>query len=521
MMSGSLRTYLSLLRLTLILFIVVSLFVVRLTFHLCPQRPHDHGTRPSRLFQTLHPDADLCRDIHSSLRALKSVFRADQWQTSTRPPVHNEHHQSTGYPDTVILTMHALSDFTSCYVEHGNEDFTRVTLRGRRARCSRSITHLFELATTPEGYIALHHHVDKELSSDRRIELERCYETLGSLSQGNKDLCLRRFFKDPKLLPTAECTDRWEFKLAVLHHLASCDLRSSELQLCAARQILHVIEEYPGCQVRSDHVAAPKELQKREDLEILPLFTFPVRLIRRFYSNKFAGRLSACLAEKVQASKSISVKEEDNEDEDSQHCKEVEAREKAITIVLTTVFVLLGVVTSICVVLQVVRRKPESDPADESWESHRTSLQEVNRGVFTETSIPEEEEDNDDAVPTSEISHTQPWYDRLFKRSEKDLSQENQQSQEKRKKLKRRTPPEDVENVFIMPPAPNSRVKKKAPFNRNPLRPINDNVSEDTRGHRISSTGSAHAAAVENVGVRKSLSVSSERSKKRPRLVSG
>lgn len=493
-------TILFLLRIALIIFIIALLFA----FHLCAQWPHN-PPRLSRHFQILQPSADFCRALNSHVESSKS-----------RPPVHDEHHWPANHKDTAIRTIQALSDFTSCYVEHGTEDFARVTLRGRRARCSTTINRLFELAITTEGYVALHHYVDKEQSSDRRIELENCYESLGRVAEGNKDICLRRFFKDPKLLPTAKCTNRWEFKLAVLHHLASCDLRSSELQLCAARQILHVIEDFRGCQVESDDVAALREHQRRDDVKFQPFSIFAVgRYFRRPHSSKFSNRLSGCLAKKTRVSKRHGHDDHGHDDDDSDNDDE-EARAKVTTIVLTTIFAILGVLTSICVVLQVVRRyKRRPEPVAAPWESHRTSVQEANRDVFTDASIPEEEEENYDGAPntaSSDYTHTQRWYDRIFKKLEKNTTtQENAQTQEKRRKLKRRTPPppEDIENVFVMPPAPNSRVvRKKVPSFRMPLRPINDNLSEDSRGHRISSTGSVHAEKVGNAGVGKSIRLS-------------
>ncbi|KAI9790278.1 MAG: hypothetical protein M1816_005303 [Peltula sp. TS41687] len=541
-MSGSLRTCLSLLRLALILFIVSLFFTFSLIYRVCPHPPpEDHTISLGGSVQNLHPTGDLCRDLHSSLRAWKSIFLIDHQRTSTRPPASIEHRPSTDYPDTdtdtASRTIEALSDLTSCYAEHGTEDFTRVTLRGRRARCSRSIIRLFDLAATPEGYVALHHHVDKEELSDRSFELEDCYDTLGSLSQGNKDICLRRFFKDPKLLPTTECIDRWEFKLAVLHHLASCDLRSSELQSCAARQILHVIEDFPGCQVGPDHVvpASTRELRKREDVvEVQPLLTFAGKRIRRFHPTKFIARLSGCLDKKARGLKPNAVRKEgdegddddgdDDDEDDPQRCEEVEKREKLVTMVLVIIFVVLSLIASVGIVLQTWKNKSKSNAHDdESWASHRSSIQDVNRNVriFTDTSIPEESEGNDEDDTARMTEKSKHWYDRIFKKGNGKENQ-RQQSKDERMKLKRRTPPEDVENVFVMPPAPNSRVKKKKySFTRIPLGPISDNTAahEDATGHRVSSTGSAHAPPpAENGGVRKSSRTSSERSQKRLRL---
>ena len=425
------------------------------------------------------------------LEWLKSALSIRPWRVSTRLGSYYGGYLAGNYPNTDMLTMQTLKDFATCYREHGEKGLFDIVVHEPEARCSRALDRLLGLATTLYGYDALEHYVGHgQYLSNAEADWTASNELPGRVPSVD-GYPFQRVHKSSRRYQDARCADEGHYKLAFLTSLASCDHRPTKLQSCIASEALRLMEARRLCLTATEHLL-PEGPQKREISTQIPS-TRGATPVRTLLSHYPGHRVSACLVDQTQGPNAVVNKQTTGVPD---HCHTVIARENTAMVVLIVVFLIFGALAFLCMMFRILkggRREPA--PAD-MWQSHRASIHDPDSNVFTDAFIPEMEETEDppNSRAVSEKSPTGRWYSRLFKRF--PVARNETQNTEDRGQAARR----DVENVFVMPPAPNSRVIKKTTMKRTPLGRIEPNDNGDVQGHRVMSTGSA--PDLENATVR-------------------
>lgn len=368
---------------------------------------------------------------------------------------------------------------------------------------------LFDLATVSDGQTALQRHLQDER---RHVEQDGSFINLSNAPSGIQSLV----FDDPMLShietePSsgAQCLEEPDIVLSLLSILDSCRSKSPHQQACVADLVLRL--------ARTSHHCATVPLSsifpglRRRWLE--PRAALSSRLPVLVPRTAFENRIAQCVKETVSKPESESSDDDDDDDDDDQdedaekvyiHCFHLVTRENIILVVLAVVFFVIGAFSFICVILQVSRRLEDDINPVNVLAAHRSSLQEVNRGTFTNALIPEEEEEDQEAerdprtgASISKASRVGRWYKRLLKKSRKNTENDLPQ----RRPVEMKEPPIGrIDKVFVMPPAPNNRAGQKAGSRRTVLRPIDTNLTSGSRQTGLS-VGTAHEPS--STGVRR------------------
>ena len=324
---------------------------------------------------------------------------------------------SLNHPLIYARLKQSMQRFEACERTPDRIHRVRVICRGRDSGCLETTHRLFDVAIRSGRQVTLQHCAKtKPFRSDIGLEWRRCPGVSSNLYP-TKLLCPNRLLDPVETRRAAQCIDGKLLNRTPTISVEPCDVNPAGSQLCFASSTLDPMDElcYRLAKVVDESLEGP--FGKRRLATRSPTTSLAPRPLPWTAND---SRVSRCVQGRAGNSTTLSAEDVAKMVES---CQKSAVREDEWLLGLGTAFVLatvLGILGAIFRTLASYRRARQGDDdvdgggvavveSGQDWQRHRASVQENNRGFFSDTRIPEEEAgDWDDPVipPPSSIQRT-------------------------------------------------------------------------------------------------------------------